>query len=73
MSVDDTVSSQYPVTCVGLGRFVKMKFSERYHFADWPNPAIPKVAAGVYAIWNDDQLFYCASRQEESYQRQLNE
>jgi hypothetical protein len=36
-----------------------MKFSIRYSFRDWPNPAIPKVAAGVYAIWNDDQLFYC--------------
>ena len=36
-----------------------MQFSKRYRFADWPNKEIPKVAAGVYAIWNSDQLFYC--------------
>ena len=36
-----------------------MKFSDRYRFADWPNSEIPAVAAGVYAIWNGDELFYC--------------
>ncbi len=33
-------------------------FSPRYRFADWPNPAIPLVAAGVYAIWHGDSLVY---------------
>lgn len=36
-----------------------MEFSERFQFADWPNKTIPPVAAGVYAIWNGDKLFYC--------------
>ncbi|MBW3140562.1 hypothetical protein KUV56_13760 [Ferrimonas balearica] len=36
-----------------------MIFSERFRFADWPNTDIPPVAAGVYAIWNGDALFYC--------------
>jgi hypothetical protein len=36
-----------------------MQFSERYKFADWPNKDIPKVAAGIYAIWNGAELFYC--------------
>jgi hypothetical protein len=36
-----------------------MVFSERVRFSDWPNKAIPNVAAGVYAIWSDDVLFYC--------------
>ena len=36
-----------------------MKFSKRHKFADWPNKEIPQVAAGVYAIWNDEQLIYC--------------
>ena len=36
-----------------------MKFSQRYKFSDWPNPEVPLVSAGVYAIWNDDELFYC--------------
>ncbi|MET0068304.1 MAG: hypothetical protein ABW076_18315 [Candidatus Thiodiazotropha sp.] len=36
-----------------------MEFSERFRFADWPNSKIPFVAAGVYAIWNGDDLFYC--------------
>ncbi|MCP4323969.1 MAG: hypothetical protein GY787_19345 [Alteromonadales bacterium] len=36
-----------------------MQFSERFRFSDWPNKSIPKVAAGIYAIWNGDELFYC--------------
>ena len=36
-----------------------MEFSLRHRFADWPNPDIPSVAAGVYAIWNLDELLYC--------------
>jgi len=36
-----------------------MNFSKRYHFSDWLNPDIPQVAAGVYAIWQEDQLIYC--------------
>ncbi len=36
-----------------------MNFTPRFHFSDWPNKDIPSVAAGVYAIWNDNELFYC--------------
>ena len=36
-----------------------MKFSKLFKFSDWPNKDIPSVAAGIYAIWNDDELFYC--------------
>ena len=36
-----------------------MQFSKRLKFSDWPNKEIPKVSAGVYAIWNGDDLFYC--------------
>jgi len=36
-----------------------MIFSARFKFSDWPNKAIPKVAAGIYAIWNGSELFYC--------------
>jgi hypothetical protein len=36
-----------------------MQFSKRYKFSDWPNKDIPKVAAGIYAIWNGAELFYC--------------
>jgi hypothetical protein len=35
------------------------QFSPRFSFADWPNPAIPAVAAGVYAIWKASELIYC--------------
>src|SRR5690554_3646576 len=38
---------------------MKSEFSQRYAFSDWPNKKIPDVAAGVYAIWNDTELFYC--------------
>jgi len=34
-------------------------FSQRHRFSDWPNAEIPPVTAGVYAIWNEDELFYC--------------
>ena len=33
-------------------------FSERFKFSAWPNPSIPAVAAGVYAIWKDKELIY---------------
>jgi hypothetical protein len=36
-----------------------MQFSDRYKFSDWPNKDIPNVSAGIYAIWNGDNLFYC--------------
>lgn len=36
-----------------------MQFSQRYKFSDWPNPVIPALAAGVYAIWDSDTLVYC--------------
>lgn len=34
------------------------RFSARYRFADWPNPTIPLVASGVYAIWHGESLVY---------------
>lgn len=34
-------------------------FSARFRFADWPNPGIPAVAAGVYAVWQEGTLLYC--------------
>ncbi len=36
-----------------------MKFSDRSKFSVWPNKSIPMVAAGIYAIWNKDELLYC--------------
>lgn len=35
------------------------QFTPRFPFADWPNPGVPAVAAGVYAIWKDNELIYC--------------
>lgn len=35
------------------------RFSPRHHFSHWPNPAVPEVAAGVYAIWEQENLIYC--------------
>ena len=36
-----------------------MEFSKRYKFSDWPNSDIPKISAGIYAIWKSDELLYC--------------
>ena len=38
---------------------MSIQFSQRFKFADWPNQNIPAVAAGVYAIWQREQLLYC--------------
>lgn len=29
-----------------------------HRFSDWPNPSVPKVAAGVYTIWENGRLVY---------------
>ena len=34
-------------------------FSPRHRFSDWPNSEVPTAAAGVYAIWRNDELIYC--------------
>ncbi len=34
-------------------------FSKRYKLSSWADSGIPKVAAGVYAIWHGEQLIYC--------------
>ncbi|MDB9923883.1 hypothetical protein OAC90_00205 [Planktomarina sp.] len=45
-------------------------FCQKIAFQDWPNNEIPRVAAGVYAIWHNDQLIYCgmSGREVEKYQ-----
>ena len=34
-------------------------FSQRHKFANWPNTELPAVAAGVYAVWDQELLVYC--------------
>jgi hypothetical protein len=34
------------------------EFSSRYRFAEWPNPAVPLIAVGCYAVWEGQQLIY---------------
>ncbi len=29
-----------------------------HRFADWPNEVIPRVAAGVYTVWQGDRFLY---------------
>ena len=47
-------------------------FSKEYWFRDWPNSAIPLVAAGVYSIWHNENLIYCgmSGREIEKPQNQ---
>lgn len=35
-----------------------LQTGQLHRFADWPNPAVPAVAAGVYTIWADQQFTY---------------
>jgi hypothetical protein len=46
-----------------------MEFSKRYKFSKWPNSDIPKISAGIYAIWKSDELLYCgmSGRQIENH------
>jgi hypothetical protein len=40
-------------------RMSRDRFSLRFPFSAWPNPSVPAVAAGVYAIWKASELIYC--------------
>lgn len=42
-----------------MGMDLNVQFSERHKFSDWPNAAVPVLAAGVYAIWDGAMLIYC--------------
>lgn len=35
------------------------RFSPRHPLVAWTAIGIPAIAAGVYAIWSDDELLYC--------------
>jgi hypothetical protein len=35
-----------------------LELGPSYAFRDWPNPAVPMLAAGVYTIWRQDELIY---------------
>ena len=37
---------------------LSLRDATRHAFCDWPVSAVPDVAAGVYAIWDNDQLIY---------------
>jgi hypothetical protein len=47
------------MTVTNSGQPKTLEFSRRHKFADWPNPEVPAVAAGVYAVWKDETLIYC--------------
>lgn len=34
-------------------------FSPRFRFSEWPNPAVPLITAGIYAVWEGTRLLYC--------------
>ncbi|WP_233884584.1 hypothetical protein [Paraburkholderia flagellata] len=47
------------------------EFSHRFKFSDWPNPSVPVLAAGVYAIWDGDAFIYCGMSGREFEKAQL--
>ena len=42
-------------------------------FSDWPVDAVPDVAAGVYAIWDQDRLVYVGMSGKNKTKEQLDE
>ena len=35
------------------------EFTPRHKFSTWPSAELPLVAAGVYAVWDQEALIYC--------------
>jgi hypothetical protein len=35
-----------------------LRLGDPHRFSDWPNRAVPAVAAGVYSVWDGDELIY---------------
>jgi len=34
-----------------------LRYGAAYWFANWPNPAVPTLGAGVYTVWDNDGRF----------------
>jgi hypothetical protein len=47
-----------------------IQFSKRFAFRNWPNKEIPLVAAGVYVVWDNNNLIYCGMSGRE-YEKAL--
>lgn len=37
---------------------VALKHAPPHRFSDWPNPDVPPIAAGIYTVWDGDELIY---------------
>jgi hypothetical protein len=35
-----------------------LEAAQPHRFSDWPNPSVPKIAAGVYTIWDSGRFIY---------------
>jgi hypothetical protein len=35
---------------------IALETGPSHRFSDWPNPSVPKVAAGVYSVWEQGRL-----------------
>ena len=54
-----TVSHQEPATNSDRQELLDtLEKGPRHRFSDWPNPSVPKVAAGVYTVWEHGRLIY---------------
>ena len=42
-----------------MKQITKSDFTKRTKFSDWKTANVPSVSAGVYAIWDKDELIYC--------------
>jgi hypothetical protein len=52
-------SQEQPVTRTDHQELLRaLETGPCHRFSDWPNPSVPKVAAGVYTIWEDGRLVY---------------
>jgi hypothetical protein len=37
---------------------IALETGPSHRFFDWPNPSVPKVAAGVYSVWENGRFIY---------------
>jgi hypothetical protein len=53
------VTDEYPVGEPDRDALLReLETGTSHRFADWPSPAVPKIAAGAYTIWDRERLIY---------------
>ncbi|MBE1586766.1 hypothetical protein ACFPOI_51370 [Nonomuraea angiospora] len=50
---------------------IELQDGPLYKFSEWPNHQVPRLAAGVYTVWREDELLYAGMSGRAMKQEQL--